>query len=492
MTIHGIKGIDHGIIEMPIENGLYAIVGKNGTGKSTIMSCFSQIISKEGLNRALKQKDYSSDSYIEYSYDEHKDIWRPQDGVWTTKAPSVRFNGMFEGSLFYGFRFRDSKIVDDLLVSGKIEEQDIELAADFIVEQMGIILHDEPSHYSGIKKIRNKEIAVRLGLSNSPYFQKTPYSLISQYRMSSGECLLLSLLHFIYHSLVRRTLPESEPILMLIDEIELALHPIAVKNLLDLLEEQTKKHDNLTVILTSHSPEVIRRISPQNMFNLERVANPQNNFYIVNPCYPNYAIRDVYLADGPDFLILVEDILAKLIVQKSIAEMNLKKSRIINVIPIGGWQNVLDFQKELLTHNVLGAGKRVICVLDGDIQSKHNAKIFLPIPSIEKYLRDILFVNPNPPIRKLIGDNFFQVESLQSLVNEYRSIEFQNKKNQDALGKKFSEDNDGKRLYKHLLKNLAKYKISEGDFVSGLYEIILEDSGIDFTRFKKTLQEIVS
>jgi DNA repair exonuclease SbcCD ATPase subunit len=44
MTIHGVKGIEHGIIDIPIENGLYAIVGNNGTGKSTIMSCLSHNI----------------------------------------------------------------------------------------------------------------------------------------------------------------------------------------------------------------------------------------------------------------------------------------------------------------------------------------------------------------------------------------------------------------------------------------------------------------
>jgi ABC-type multidrug transport system ATPase subunit len=42
MIIHNVKGIEHGIIELPIENGLYGIVGNNGSGKSTIMSCLSQ------------------------------------------------------------------------------------------------------------------------------------------------------------------------------------------------------------------------------------------------------------------------------------------------------------------------------------------------------------------------------------------------------------------------------------------------------------------
>jgi ABC-type multidrug transport system ATPase subunit len=37
LIIHKIKGIEHGILDIPIENGIYAFVGNNGTGKSTIL-----------------------------------------------------------------------------------------------------------------------------------------------------------------------------------------------------------------------------------------------------------------------------------------------------------------------------------------------------------------------------------------------------------------------------------------------------------------------
>ena len=41
MTINNIKNIDYGEITIPIENDIYAVVGNNGTGKSTIMSCLA-------------------------------------------------------------------------------------------------------------------------------------------------------------------------------------------------------------------------------------------------------------------------------------------------------------------------------------------------------------------------------------------------------------------------------------------------------------------
>lgn len=40
ITIQNLRNIISGEIELPLEKGVYAITGKNGCGKSTIMSCF--------------------------------------------------------------------------------------------------------------------------------------------------------------------------------------------------------------------------------------------------------------------------------------------------------------------------------------------------------------------------------------------------------------------------------------------------------------------
>ncbi|MDR3343093.1 MAG: ATP-binding protein [Treponema sp.] len=509
MIINGIKGIEHGIIELPIENGVYAIVGNNGTGKSTIMSCLSQLIFNNGLTWSLKEKDYNRESYIEFIFNGKQNRWINKNNDWmisseiipknrTKAAPGqhpsgiIHFNGTYEGSLFYGPRFNDSKKVDSLLSSGSIQDYDIVDADSFIIEHMGNILHNKPGYYTDIKKVKNRSVAEKLQLKNTPYFQKTAYSLISQYRMSSGECLLISLLHFIYNSIVRRSLSENEPILMLIDEIELALHPIAITNLFILLQDLVVEYENLTVLLTSHSPEVIRRINPKNMYKLERVNTLENSFNIVNPCYPSYAIRDVYTNDGPDFLLLVEDVLAKIIVKKAIDKLDLDTSRLISVVPVGGWQNVLKFQSELLTNNILGVGKKVFSILDGDVRGiikneyKSLKKLFLPINSVEKYLFNILIAMPNLTLKKQINDKFFQVQSLESLIDEYRKNEEQNKR---LLPDKFREDNDGKRLYNLLLKNMQSHQITEESFITGLYEIIIKHSDFDafYTNLKKEL-----
>jgi hypothetical protein len=225
------------------------------------------------------------------------------------------------------------------------------------------------------------------------------------------------------------------------------------------------------------------------MYKLERVTGYDNSFNIVNPCYPSYAIRDVYVNDGPDFLLLVEDLLAKIIVKKAIDKLNLDASRLISVVPVGGWQNVLKFQMELLTNNILGIGKKVFSVLDGDVQGavadqfKTVKKLFLPINSVEKYLANILVQRPVLSLRKEINDKFFQIESLESLIDEYRKNEDKNRKALD----KYKDDADGKRLYNHLLKNLKSHRISEEVFIAELYEIIIKY--VDFSAFYTNLEK---
>ena len=317
-------------------------------------------------------------------------------------------------------------------------------------------------------------------LKNTPYFQEIKGKLISQYKMSSGECLLVSLLHFIYNALIRRSLPVNEPVLMLIDEIELALHPVAVSRLIDLLNNIIKEHDNLTVVLTSHSPEVIRKISPNNLFMMEVDEKDTIEFY--SPCYPSYAIRDVYMHSGFDYVILVEDLLAKYVVEKVIQQRSLNSGKLINVLPVGGWENVLKFQMMAYSTNTFGLGTKLFSILDGDV--KNNAKIkkdykklqkmFLPINSIEKYLYNVCTDSTYKNIKRKINDTFFNVESIDDILADYVQ----------------DNDNNGKALYRKILGNLEKRNISEDAFIKELCNIIM--NAINFEQFASELQTKIS
>ena len=288
LEINQIKNINNGTLEFPIEPGIHCLAGSNGCGKSTVMSCLAQLVFSSSLN-ILNNEDFTNSSYIKFSYDTKQTIWSFDTfrKKWKSdvSAPNrIHFNGMYEGSLFYGTRFNDSLIVDELVKNNTISLGSIVDADEYVKQKLSFILHGDLAHYKELKRVRNKNVAREAHLKNTPYFQVFNNQLVSQYRMSSGECLLTSLLHFIYNALIRRSLPDNQPILMLIDEIELALHPVAISRLIDLLYETIDEHGNLTVILTSHSPEVIHKINSNNLFVIESTS--ANSFEIINPCYP--------------------------------------------------------------------------------------------------------------------------------------------------------------------------------------------------------------
>ena len=239
-----------------------------------------------------------------------------------------------------------------------------------------------------------------------PYFLKLgDGQYISKYKMSSGECLLISLLNFIISTALKprylkhRKKVVADRMFIFVDEVELALHPSSIIRLLSFLDDKIEKED-LTVLFSTHSSELIRKIVPEHIFLLE---NNSGLCQITSPCYPQYAIRCLYDHDGYDSTILVEDTLAEIVVRKIIQDFRIKNNLLINVIPVGAWNNTLSFQKRAIEQNAFGRERFIFSVIDGDVKDEVNKvgqykslrKLFLPIKSVEKYLYQKLIQSPD-------------------------------------------------------------------------------------------------
>ena len=478
IVISHIKNIKKAELEIPFDNGIYTFVGANGCGKSTLMLCMAQLLSKNQLGK-LRIGDIDNYSFVEYKNDDlvQKWCWN-STGHLVSKGQSFKYNGMYEGSLFYGTRFEDSTNIEQMIQEGKITEERIADADKQVKEQLSYIIHGDLKHYGTLMRLKNKKVAEELGITNRPYFIRVGSCLISQYRMSSGECLLISLLHFLYNSIERRSLPVDKKVLVLIDELELALHPIAINRLMEYLQKLVNEHSNLVIYLSSHSPEVIRRMSPSSLY---RLNNVDGNLTLESNCYPSYLIRDLYSNVAPDFLFLAEDHLAQFVVNRVLSQNNLRSSKLIHCVPVGGANNVLELHRELYSKKILGTNVKILSILDGDMQenlSKNQKKLphlFLPIMSVEKFLYSVIKENSNPALRRIINDKYFIVSSLNDIVAEY---------NKGTL--EGATDNN-KNFYKVLCNQLVSIGTSEEVFVSGLCDDIVEN--IDFTKFVRNLKQ---
>lgn len=451
----------------------------------------------------LTSNDLSPDSHIKIKIGESEDFWFCKSGRLTTgkfgqikdrKSPKVRkvliasthMDGFYEGSIFYGRRFDDFNIIDRFMSNPKMKESLIE-ADSFVRETLGYILHNDTGYYPNLKKIKTRAIAEENNFKGIPYFNEINGHIISQYRMSSGESMLISLIDFI-NNLVIKNVRKNNDILFLIDEVELALHPAAVYRLIKTLEKLiSDASSNLIIYFSTHSSELIHRISPKNIFYIENI---NGDVEIINPCYPNYAVRNLYVPNGFDFLLLVEDELAKSLVEKVIREYKLSNSKLCCVLPCGGWSQILKLHYDMITYNTLGVGKSIISILDGDAKDdvkeaekkysdyKKLRKSFLPIPSIEKYLRKKCILDKDRDFIKLINDKYFNIRSLTDIIHDYEN---------DRRTQTHS-DKDGKAFYKILISNLKKSGITEDAFITYLCDDICSYESIsDFANKLKSL-----
>lgn len=464
IDIENVKNIKKFTLEIPIEQGLHVIAGSNGIGKSSIMAMLSVPFMPSVLGKIFSNSN--AGSKISYDYQGSQDVWSGEDGRWhrvSDGQKQIRLDGFIEGSVIHGTRFPDKKVLE---LSEKVTSEHLVDADEFINENFSYILHGK-KHYPTIKKIRNRNIAEKLGFDSVPYFIEYEDRLLSQFWLSSGENLLLSLLHFLNNKIFQQKRKGGKYVsLILIDEVELALHPVAINRLVKILKTISVDY-NLSIYFSSHSTELLRAIEPKNIYFLQSLPNKQ--IEVINPCYPAYATRFLYNQDGYDLLILPEDELAKFVIDKIIQKEKLYEGKLYHILPCGDWRNTIRLHKEILEANLTSHSTKVISVLDGDIEEEFNQErkndkqiarlntAFLPIPSLEKYLHKNLIDTVDADFFRELNDRFFRKKSLDEIIGEYMG---------GGLDKK------GKRLWGKMTTHLADEGLSEKEFLREVLETI--------------------
>lgn len=149
---------------------------------------------------------------------------------------------------------------------------------------------------------------------------------------------------------------------------------------------------------------------------------------------------------------------------------------------------MLRLHYDMVTYNTLGTGKHIISIYDGDVKDtivrkeeyRNLPKCFLPIPSVEKYLKKKLIDQPDRTFVKMIGDKYFNQRSLNDIINDYMN-------DPRTVG---SNDKDGKNLFAILLSNLNKIGLSEENFIKYISDDICDyENPVDFVN---TLKKMLS
>ncbi|HEX4947322.1 MAG TPA: AAA family ATPase [Blastocatellia bacterium] len=95
------------------------------------------------------------------------------------------------------------------------------------------------------------------------FFNTTSADSLPAFAMSDGTLLVLGLLTLLYSP--NTSDPFAAPKLILLDDIEAGLHPLAQRQLMQMLKDFAEKH-NRQIILTSHSPYIIDELDAKDVW----------------------------------------------------------------------------------------------------------------------------------------------------------------------------------------------------------------------------------
>lgn len=366
LIIENIKQIDRLLFDIP-PPGVHILSGTNGAGKSCLLTCLLRIGRPNAFQNAFLTSKISdvldpfvgakitytvNNASVTYTYSRER--WSP-----TPKRNSKLIQSFGYGSVIYAAANaeRIEPRADDF------KPRNVREAPATIREAAKLILGDEKFEHL-------KVVNVRRGVGSEAYLMPDASSkpkkaiYYSEKNFSLGEICVLKLLRQLdtcpHHSLV------------LIDELELALHPRAQVGLLQFLEK-IAKDKTLTVVFSTHSTNLIKSVKRENFFFIERVAGKTS---LIKECYPTFALGHLALKEerSPDVVIYVEDEQAQFIVDSMIK--SLLKTELVNkskptivVAPIGTFSSVIAFlgrSKSLLPPSV-----HQFALLDKDVMTEY-------------------------------------------------------------------------------------------------------------------------
>lgn len=334
IIIKNIKNIK--ILEFELPNpGLYIVTGANGIGKTTLFTCISRICNNNAYRLgfpASKIENYDMFSgFIQYvnnfesvTYSRRTcGEWRPNNKSTTLKNfgyPQVINITTKDERIFSSARNKPrSRKKRDSWLNEKLNKI---FNTNRFNDMLQITTGDLRCGRAKVVDERRRNIAHIIPLSNGKFYTEQNFSF--------GEIVLLNLLLDVKNA--------TNGSIILVDELEMALHPSAQINLITVLEEIAKEK-GLTIIISTHSASIIK--SRNSVILLEDIED--GKIEVIYDCPPAKAIGAIGMREDtvPDIVFLVEDAMAKALLfcmLQKYNELNGDRNYLdIRILEIGGF-----------------------------------------------------------------------------------------------------------------------------------------------------------
>lgn len=366
LTIENLKNIQHLEFEIP-ERGAYLLTGSNGSGKTSLLTCLSRIRNSGAFQRGFRSSEHPSlDSHrgasVKYEIGGASVTYTYVEERW---APLPRRNS----GLLANCGYPEVKYIaaDGDRVEPKKDEftpRSVRLTGQPLRDDLNNIFStqrfDELCYINLKRGGQNKAYLIRQTRPGKTalYFSEKNFSL--------GELCVLKLL-LALEGIVNGSL-------VLIDELELAVHPRAQSKLFHHLVKIAREKE-LTIIFSTHSVTLIKTTDRRKILFLQ---STNGKVVCRKDCYPTFALGQITSGEevAPDCAIYVEDDSAKKCTEAMIQLYRRQMSPLVAqptvvVVPLGGFSQILEFMDK--APQLLPANTKVMALLDEDVQTESLA-----------------------------------------------------------------------------------------------------------------------
>lgn len=356
--IDELKGLKN--LDIPINRSLTAIMGVNGSGKSTILHALACVYSPYEKGDDYKfsffftpnpDSDWKNSRFELTYYDENEQreitrIYKKDSDRW---APRY-INRPMRDAYFIGIETCIPEIEREKQTSFIDYSTDSldDSAASKILRSAAYILNKDYQSLM-MHKTKKKEL---LGVHTE---SDLTYSSLS---MGAGEQRVLKILRLVYSV--------NSYSLILIDEIDLLLHVTALKKLIEELHNIAEKK-KLQIIFTTHSLEIIQLREYVDVRYLERLDQKTMVYHAVN----SDMIYEMNNIENKPIEIYVEDLLAEVIIRQ-IAE-DLKILRSVKIVKCGASSNAFGLAASYILKGE--DFSNILIVLDGDVYREYTERV---------------------------------------------------------------------------------------------------------------------
>lgn len=351
-------------------SGLICLVGRNGTGKTTLVRALRNLSSADTFLKTATPYAFSPSSQITYVVDGAKLVFAYDEKIRSLNCREVipvELRGLISAELPmpHGTRFNYFR---------SASEADLNIRRAIALGD-----HGNPdelvSFLTAIYGSTRYSKLIEVVAKGKSYYAivKEDGTYIREDYLSSGEYFLINLY---------RTIKGSAR-LIVIDEIDLSLDAAAQANLAAWLRGFCARYER-KILFTTHSLALMRQLEASEIFYIDE----SDGHISITPTSYSYAKARLFGFAGWDRYILTEDEVLLGFIEAIIQKYCPQTFFRYKVIFIGGGTQVIGLMKHNEQEYFLSEPDKVIAVLDGDQKNvrfvNHPRVYMIPIESVEK------------------------------------------------------------------------------------------------------------